>query len=127
MSHDITGLYLIWLHSAMCVHIAPDCLIFLKTSVRAFFLQLVGSLYINTDHKGFPGGIQTVSLFWYNTMGRYFTLCAHSRDTLTKRSSWLDGLFHRTWAETLVHRSECFERETMAGRQKEKQRTEEKE
>jgi len=77
-------------------------------SVRAFFLQLVGPSYINTDHKGFPGGIQTVSLFWYNTMGRYFTLCAHSRDKLTKRSSWLDGLFHRTWDETLVHRSECF-------------------
>jgi hypothetical protein len=35
-------------------------------SVHALLLQLVGPLHINTDHKGFAGGTQTVSLAWYN-------------------------------------------------------------
>jgi hypothetical protein len=27
-------------------------------------------------------------------------MCGYSTDKLTRRSSWLDGLFYRTWAGT---------------------------
>jgi hypothetical protein len=52
-------------------------------------------------------------------MGGYFTLSAASTDKLTIRSSWLDGLFHHTWAETQYKDANDFRRKEGGGRERE--------